>query len=145
MSTGVPPGLDGGDECLRARSQHSGNRERISDVSSRREPRPPGPRRIPPRDDVPEAVERIVPKRQVQPQRGDVIVRRERVPRLNPYALAAPPWRYRVTVFPDPSEGHVFTSFPHAASAAEQLATERHARVLYIEDDTSTTIADYRE
>jgi hypothetical protein len=42
------------------------------------------------------------------------------------------------------SEGNVFTSFQHAASTAEQLATDRRARLLFVEDDVTTLLNDYR-
>ena len=61
----------------------------------------------------------------------------------NPYATVALPYRYRVRVSPEPA-GHTYTSFQHAASAAEELATGRRARVIYIEGDSPTLLADYR-
>ena len=105
---------------------------------------PNGPERIAPDDAIPDVLERVVLRRQVQLEVGDVLITRERVPRLNPHATIALPWRYRVAVYPEPA-GHTYTSFQHAASAAEDLATNRHARVLYLETDQLTLLADYRK
>jgi len=111
----------------------------------RQSPDPPGPKRIPPADDLPEAVERIISRRQILIEAGDVVIRRERVPRVNPMASAPTPWRFRVLVSPAPSGGGlVFTSFQHAASEAEQMAARGHSRVVYVEDDLPTLLADYR-
>lgn len=110
----------------------------------RQQPDPPGPKRTPPGEDLPEAVERIISRRQIHIEKGDVVIRRERVPRLNPRASAATPWRFRVLVSPEPGGGLVFTSFPHAASEAEQMAARRRSRVVYVEDDLPTLLADYR-
>ena len=78
------------------------------------------------------------------PQEGDVLIARERLPRLDPHSSLSPQWRYRVTVFGRPKEAHTFTSFPHAASAAEQLASTHQVRVIYAEDGLHTVLADYR-
>jgi hypothetical protein len=78
------------------------------------------------------------------PREGDVLIARERLPRLDPHAPLSPQWRYRVTVFGRPKEAHTFTSFPHAASAAEQLASTHQVRVIYAEDGLHTVLADYR-
>ena len=101
------------------------------------------PVRVPPAQALPDVVERVVLRKQVMVVVGDVVITRERVPRLNPYATAATPWRYCVRVYPDP-QGDVYTAFPNAASAAEQLAAHRNARVLYVEDNIPTLLADYR-
>jgi hypothetical protein len=116
---------------------------RTSMTKRRPPPDPPGPKRIPPGDDLSEAVERMISRRQLQIEAGDIVIRRERVPRLNPRASAAMPWRFRVLVSPEPG-GLVFTSFPHAASEAEQMAARRRSRVVYVEDDRPTLLADYR-
>lgn len=105
---------------------------------------PPGaPRRVAPDDALPDVMERVVLKRQVHIEDGDVLLTRERVPRLNPYATLAQPFRYRVRVSPEPS-GQTYTQFQHAAICAEDLATRRRARVLYIEADVLSVMADYR-
>ena len=102
-----------------------------------------GPVRVPPGETLPDIVERLVPKRQVHTENGDVVITRERLPRLNPNTALATPWRYCVRVYPDP-KGTAFTSFQHAASEAEHHATSHHARVIYIEDQVPTLLADYR-
>jgi hypothetical protein len=81
---------------------------------------------------------------QDSPREGDVLIAREGMPRLDPHSLLSPQWRYRVTVFGRPKEAHTFTSFPHAASAAEQLASTHEVRVIYVEDGRHTVLADYR-
>ena len=107
-------------------------------------PDPNRPERIAPDDALPDVLERVLLRRQVQVEVGDVVITRERVPRLNPRATVAQPWRYRVAVYPEPA-GHTYTSFQHAASAAEDLATGRSARVMYLETDLPTLLADYRK
>ena len=110
-----------------------------------KKPTHPGPRLIPPAAAEPdEAIERIAPKRRITIEPDDVVIRRERVPSLNPKPLAAPPWRFRVRIGPTTTDGSVFNSFQHAASAAEQLAGGRRTRLLYLEDDVPALIADYR-
>ena len=106
-------------------------------------PQHPEVRRISPADALPDVVERLVTRRQTTPEEGDVLIVRERVPRLNPRAKFPQPWRYRVTVR-GAVEHLMFTSFPHAASEAEHLASTRNARVVYIEDDAPTVLGDYR-
>jgi hypothetical protein len=93
---------------------------------------------------MPEVVERLVSRRPITPEDGDVMIVRERVPRVNPRAKFAQPWRYRVTVRGGAIGQHTFTSFPHAASEAEHLASTRNTRVVYIEDDAPTVLGDYR-
>ena len=99
--------------------------------------------RISPADALPDVVERLVSRRQYRADDGDVLIIRERVPRLNPRAQFPQPWRYRVTVR-GTIEQHTFTSFPHAASEAEHVASTRNARVVYIEDGVPTVLGDYR-
>ena len=112
-------------------------------AKSRRPKSPKRPVRVRPTESLPDILERIVPRRQVRIEDGDVVITRERVPRLNPYATSVAPWRYCVRVYPDP-QGTAFTSFQNAASDAEHHASARHARVIYIEDDAPTVLADYR-
>ena len=102
-----------------------------------RSPEHPEVSRISPADALPDVVERLVSRRQYRPDDGDVLIIRERVPRLNPRAQFPQPWRYRVTVR-GTIEQYTFTSFPHAASEAEHVASTRNARVVYIEDGVPT-------
>jgi hypothetical protein len=99
--------------------------------------------RIAPTDTLPDVLERVVLRRQVKIEDGDVVITRERVPSLNPYATVATPWRYRVKVYPG-LQGDAFNGFQNAASAAEQVATQRRVRIVYVEDDTPMIVADYR-
>jgi hypothetical protein len=107
---------------------------------------PGGPRRIPPAKATSEAVERILPKRQVQVETGDVVMTREPVPRVNPSpTVTSRAWRYRVALFPESPENYrIFTSFQHAASAAEQIAAANNSRVLYVEDGVVSLLTDHR-
>ena len=99
--------------------------------------------RIPPAEAASEAIERLVSKRQLQVERGDVVVLREPVPRLK--QSSSPLWRYRLFVHPAAdSDGRVFNSFQHAASEAEQLAAQRRARLLYVENGVPSLVNDHR-
>jgi hypothetical protein len=101
-------------------------------------------RRVAPADSPADAVERISPKR-LQLEHGDVVITRERLPQVNPYPLATgPQWRFRVQIHPDTYGQPVFTDFTHAASKGEQLASARRARLMFVEDDVPSLIADYR-
>jgi hypothetical protein len=102
-------------------------------------------KRLSPAEAAAEAVERIAPRR-LTLENGDIVIRRDRIPRVNPRpASPEPQWRYLVGTYPD-RQGNVafFTSFSHAAAHAEQLASDTHARVMFIEDDMPTLIANYR-
>ena len=108
---------------------------------------PEGPRRIPPAEATSEAVERILPKRQLQIEAGDVVITREPVPRVNPLStLTSRPWQYRLAIYPEAPEGYrIFTAFQHAALAAEQIATEKHARIIYVEEGVPSLLTNYRK
>jgi hypothetical protein len=104
------------------------------------------PKRIPPTDAPADAIERITRRKHLQLVPGDVVVSREQVPRVNtnPISLETQ-WRYRVSIHTDPwGESQVFFGFVHAAAAAEQLGTELKTRVMYLEDDVPSLLADYR-
>jgi len=101
--------------------------------------------RRPPRESPSDAIERVQPRR-VQIETGDVVVTRERVPQVNPKrASAAPQWRYRIRIHPDQHTGPVFNGFAPAASHAEQIASVRCARIVFIEDELPVILADYRK
>ena len=77
--------------------------------------------------------------------RGDVVVSREPLPKVNPHPLTdEPQWRFRVCVQGVPNSSQFFTSFTHAASRAEELATTKRTRLVLVEDDIPTLLADYR-
>jgi hypothetical protein len=68
------------------------------------------------------------------------------VPRVNTNPISKEPqWRYRVSIHADArGQGQVFTGFVHAAAAAEQLGVQLRARVMFIEDEVPSLLADYR-
>jgi hypothetical protein len=102
------------------------------------------PERIAPAADTAETLERLVSRRQLRVEEGDVVIAREPLPRLQSAATDAQ-WWFRVGVYPPGnSDERVFTSFHHAALHAEQLASQRAARLLFIEDRVPTLLNDYR-
>ena len=104
-----------------------------------------GIRRTPPSESPSESVERLLPRRQLQLLRGDVVVTRDPLPRVNRRPISVQPqWRYRVFVQGDPPNGQTFTTFMHAVTRAEDLGVERHTRVMFLEDDLPALLADYR-
>ena len=103
------------------------------------------PHRLAPEDVPAEAVERIAGRRALTIARGDVVLSREPLPKVNPRPLTdEPQWRFRVCVQGVPSSSQFFTSFAHAASRAEDLATTKRTRLVLVEDDIPTLLADYR-
>ena len=103
------------------------------------------PHRLAPEDVPAEAVERIAGRRALTIARGDVVLSREPLPKVNPSPLTdEPQWRFRVCVQGVPSSSQFFTSFAHAASRAEDLATTKRTRLVLVEDDIPTLLADYR-
>ena len=115
-------------------------------MAKRRAPSSPRPaaRRIPPSRAPAEVVERIVPRRQLALEEGDVVIVREALPRLT-RGLQRPEWRYRVVVYPALSHGApTFTSFAAAAGHGESQATERGARLMFVEDHIPSLLANYR-
>jgi hypothetical protein len=101
-------------------------------------------RRLAPADSPADAVERVAPRRQ-QLHSGDVVITRERLPQVNPRPLSVgPQWRFRVQVHPEKYGKPLFNTFTVAASEGERLASERHARLMFVEDDVVALIADYR-
>lgn len=103
------------------------------------------PRRTPPSESPSEAIERLVPRKVLQLLPGDVVVARELIPRVNTNPISREPqWRYRVGLHGVAHPGPTFTSFLHAATRAEELAVERRARIMFLEDDVPSLLADYR-
>ena len=103
------------------------------------------PHRLAPEDAPAEAVERIAGRRALTIARGDVVLSREPLPKVNPRPLTdEPQWRFRVCVQGVPNSSQFFTSFTHAASRAEELATTKRTRLVLVEDDIPTLLADYR-
>ena len=84
-------------------------------------------------------------RRYLQLEAGDVLIVRERLPRVNPRpASTLPQWRYRVRVHSGSHPQRTFMSFAHAASEAERLASEHRARLMFIEDDVPLLLVDHR-
>lgn len=105
-----------------------------------------GPRRIAPTDAPADAIERLLPRKRLQLVAGDVVVTRERVPRVNTNPISTlPQWHYRLSIHADPArDTRVFHTFVHAAAAAELLGAELNTRVMFVEDDIPALLADYR-
>jgi hypothetical protein len=55
-----------------------------------------------------------------------------------------PQWRYRVCVEGERNSSQFFTSFATAAGRAEELSAQRSARLMFIEDDVVSLLADHR-
>jgi hypothetical protein len=104
------------------------------------------PHRVPPQDAPAEAVERIAGRKQLVIDRGDVVVSREPLPKVNTNPLSREQqWRFRVCIQGVRQSTQFFTSFAPAASRADELATEKRARLLLVEDDIPMLLADYRK
>jgi hypothetical protein len=103
------------------------------------------PARVAPLADPAEAVERVLSRRQLLIQDGDVVLSREPADRR--LLGTATTWRYRLHVHPDAVGGKLSTVFAHydlAAMAGEELAVTRHVRLFYEEDGALTLLKDYR-
>jgi hypothetical protein len=103
------------------------------------------PHAIPPLNDPAEAVERIVPRRQLLFEDGDVIV----VP--TPGALSSVPGQhlYGLRVLGSGPIGGRYVSFEHATAAGDELARHRQVRLFFVENDngggeTAHLLKDYR-
>lgn len=57
---------------------------------------------------------------------------------------ATPQWRFRVCIQGEHGRSLFFSSFTHAASPGDELATAKRTRFLLVEDDIPTLLADYR-
>jgi len=104
------------------------------------------PDRIPPTDAPADAIEHLLARKALQLVAGDVVIARERVPRVNTNPISTvPQWRFRVSLHRDPrSQSQVFTGFVHAAAAADQLGAELRTRVMFVEDEIPSLLTDYR-
>ena len=84
-------------------------------------------------------------RRQLRLLPGDVVVKREPLPRVNPRPMSAEPqWRYRVSLHDESGTSQYFDGFVHAATRAEQLASDLRRRIMFVEDDVASMLADYR-
>ena len=103
------------------------------------------PHRLAPEEAPAEAVERIAGRKQLIIARGDVVVSREPLPKVNTTPLSREPqWRFRVCIQGEHRSSSFFSSFTHAASRGDELATAKRTRFLLVEDDIPTLLADYR-
>jgi hypothetical protein len=101
--------------------------------------------RLAPTDVPAEAVERIAGRRGLTILRGDVVLSHERLPRVNPASrIDEPQWRFRVCIDGTRDSSELFTSFPRAASRADEIAAARRTRLIFVEDDLPSLLADYR-
>ena len=101
--------------------------------------------RLAPEDAPAEAVERIAGRRALTIARGDVVLSREPLPKVNTNPMTREPqWRFRVYIQGAAGSSQFFTSFTHAAPRAEELATTKRTRLVLVEDDIPTLLADYR-
>jgi len=116
-----------------------------SKAMSRKAARKGPTHRLAPEDAPAEAVERIAGRRAVAIAPGDVVVSREPIPNVNANPLTRETqWRFRVCIEGTVGSSQFFTNFTHAASRGEQLATVRRARLVFVEDDIPSLLADYR-
>lgn len=123
------------------RERHKGPRRAGPNKISRRVP--VGPTRQSPSDAPADAIERVSPRLTLE--RGDVALIREALPRVNPTPISTETqWRYRVCVEGEHGSSQFFNSFAAAAARAEEIATERSARLLFVEDGVVSLLADYR-
>jgi hypothetical protein len=103
------------------------------------------PHRLQPEAAPADAVERIAGRKLLMIDRGDVVVSREPLPKVNTNPISREPqWRFRVAIHGMPGNAQFFSNFAHAASRGEELATGKRTRLLFVEDDIPSLLADYR-
>ena len=103
------------------------------------------PDRLPPKDAPAEAIERIAGRKQLIIDRGDVVISREPLPKVNTNPMTRErQWQFRVCIQGVPHSSQFFTSFTHAALRGDELATAQRARLLLVEDEIPLMLADYR-
>jgi hypothetical protein len=103
------------------------------------------PHRLQPQAAPADAVERIAGRKLLMIARGDVVVSREPLPKVNTNPMSREPqWRFRVAIQGVQESSQFFSSFAHAASRGEELATGKRTRLLFVEDDIPSLLADYR-
>ena len=105
----------------------------------------PKPARVPPLADPAEAVERLVSRRQLILEAGDVVLTRE---------LAGPmrtslgtTWRYQLGVHlegPLAASGATYARYELGVMNGEELAAKRRVRLFYDEGGALTLLKDYR-
>jgi hypothetical protein len=108
------------------------------------------PIRVAPIDDPVEAVERVLSRRQLLVEDGDVVIVRESAGILRGTfgidSLAGPSSpMYRLIVRGQPDDSRrVFATYERAIVDAESLAAERRVRLFYDENGALTLLKDYR-
>jgi hypothetical protein len=102
-----------------------------------------GPQRIPPAEAPADAVERLVSRKSVVLQAGDVVIIRDALPSLRKTPTNR--WRYRLVQHFSVKAHRSFDTFQHAALEGELLAGRLGARLIYIEDDVPALLNDYRK
>ena len=117
----------------------------------RRWPRPDTLERLPPAADHAEAVERLVSRRQLIVEDGDVIVAREAAglpsQRSSSASADVPPAtsQYRLSLRGRPNDrARLFASYEHAVIDGEAYAARHRVRLFYVEDGVLTLLKDYR-
>jgi hypothetical protein len=99
-------------------------------------------RAIPPAEVPADAIERILPRRLVKPETGDVVLLRESAAREH---LTVSMWRYRLTVVGErETQQRLFARYDTAAAEGEHLAARRKVRLFYVEDSRANLLMDHR-
>ena len=86
------------------------------------------PRAIPPSDDPAETIQRLIPRRQLKIETGDVVLAR-----VHGGSLKRESFQLGVR-----GEGRMvgrFATFEHAAAAGEELATRLEARLFFVDNE----------
>ena len=107
------------------------------------------PVRLAPADDPAETVERLLSRRQLIVEDGDIVVVREtaRISRGTTVVASlgsSSMWQYRVTVRGQHESRRVFATYERGVVDGEALAAERRVRLFYAEDLSLTLLKDYR-
>jgi hypothetical protein len=108
------------------------------------------PVRVAPTDDPAEAVERVLSRRQLIVEDGDVVIAREAAGfgrgTFGTESLSSPSSStYRLIVRGERDDSRrVFATYEHATVDAEALAAEHRVRLFYDENGALTLLKDYR-
>jgi hypothetical protein len=133
---------------MMARDKSSQNRRAPSRKEA--EPSERKPIRVAPTDDPAEAVERVLSRRQLLVEDGDIVIAREAAGILRGTfgidsltGSSSPTYRLIVRGRLDDSR-QVFATYERAIVEGESLAAEHHVRLFYDEDGALTLLKDYR-
>ncbi len=102
-----------------------------------------------PPDDPAETVERLLSRRQLLIETGDVMIVREAAGLVSRADLStltrSPNSQYRLSVRGQRDDrGRVFAMYERAVMDGEALAASRHVRLFYLENAALTLLKDYR-